>query len=191
MYTFHVTFGALPQIPAFAAQVHERLRGIDGLDLVPGRWLHLTTQDVGFTDEVPAAEITAVAAEARSQLGHLAPPQLTVGPARVMDEGIACLVAPAAALRPLRTGLRAAIAAVRGPTALPDAEEWFPHVSLAYSHAVGPADACHAALAGEDRTAGIEVGSVQLIILGRDQRLYEWVTVADIPLLGTAETEVS
>jgi hypothetical protein len=47
MYTFHVTFEDQPAVQEPAAEARQRLAGLDGLDLVPGRWLHLTTQGVG------------------------------------------------------------------------------------------------------------------------------------------------
>src|ERR1035438_8497606 len=60
MYTWHVTFGEMPCVGDLAAHVQARLAGLPGLDLVPGRWLHLTTQGVGFTDEVVSADVVAI-----------------------------------------------------------------------------------------------------------------------------------
>jgi hypothetical protein len=48
------------------------------------------------------------------------------------------LVTPAGSLDPLRDGLRAAIAEVWSPAGVPEAQEWTPHVSVAYSRVSGP-----------------------------------------------------
>src|SRR5581483_7129115 len=47
--------------------------------LVPGRWLHLTTQGVEFTDTVTDADIAAIIAAARDRLAAVEPPMVMVG----------------------------------------------------------------------------------------------------------------
>jgi len=59
-YTFHVTFGQQPGVQQLAKQARDRLKGFPTLDLVPGRWLHLTMQGVGFEGEVSAADLTSI-----------------------------------------------------------------------------------------------------------------------------------
>lgn len=54
-YTFHFTFERQPAVQHLAAEARGRLSGFPALDLVPSRWLHLTTQGIGFTDEVSTA----------------------------------------------------------------------------------------------------------------------------------------
>ena len=49
------------------------LRDVPGLDLVPGPWLHLTMQDVGFSDEVSGGDLAAITAAARSRLAAVPP----------------------------------------------------------------------------------------------------------------------
>jgi hypothetical protein len=182
MYTWHITFDQLPSIPDLAARAQARLTGLPGLDLVPGRWLHLTTQGVGFTDTVTDADIATIIAAARNRLAPVEPPAVTVGPARVASEGIAFPVLPAGALTPLRTALRSAIADVWSPDTVPEAADWSPHVSVAYSRVSGPDDAYEAALHGEADTEEVTIRSAQLIVLGRDNHMYEWTTMADVPL---------
>jgi hypothetical protein len=55
-----------------------RLAGLPGLDLVPGQWLHLTTQGVGFTDEVSDTDLTAITSAARTRLAAVEPPCIVV-----------------------------------------------------------------------------------------------------------------
>jgi hypothetical protein len=44
-----------------------RLADLPGLDLVPGQWLHLTTQGVGLTDEVSDTNLTAITSASRTR----------------------------------------------------------------------------------------------------------------------------
>ena len=182
MYTWHVTFADVPVVQELAAAAQARLGGLDGIDLVPGRWLHLTTQDVGFTDEIGDADLAAITGAAGARLAALEPVPVMIGPARVASEGILCWVAPDGALTPMRDAIRAAIADVRGRQRVPGGPGWAPHVSIAYSCADGPADAFEAALDGEDGVAAMTVDAIKLIRLGRDQRVYEWGTLASVPL---------
>lgn len=67
MYTWHVTFASHPEVSELAARVQTPLAALPGLDLIPGRWLHLTMQGIGFTDEVPEADIALIAEGARKR----------------------------------------------------------------------------------------------------------------------------
>src|SRR5262245_33980474 len=65
-YTFHITFedGTVeggPDLHRLTAAYQASLAGMPGLDLVPLQWLHLTMQNVGFTDEVGESDVQAVA----------------------------------------------------------------------------------------------------------------------------------
>lgn len=181
MYTWHVTFDDKPAIHDLAAKYQAKLAGLPGLDLIPARWLHLTTQGVGFTDEVSDSDVDAIVGATRTRLSALAPIAATLGPVTVTPEAILLDVAPLPLLRRLREELRAAIIDVLGPQRLMEPEDWTPHVSVAYSNSTAPAAEYVAAVAdGETENALID--RVQLIVLGRDQHMYEWTTRADVPL---------
>jgi 2'-5' RNA ligase len=183
MYTWHFTFGGQPAVQDLAARYQARLAGLPGLDLIPARWLHLTTQGVGFTDEVSGPDIEAIISSARARLSALPPARVTLGPARVTPEAILLDVAPTENLIAVRAGLRQAIGDVWTAGRIPDGGEWTPHVSVAYSHSTGPAEPYAQALADEDDRAECVISAVELIILGRDSHLYEWTPRAGIPLL--------
>jgi hypothetical protein len=178
MYAWHVTFGDQPAVQDLAARARALLGDVPGLDLIPGPWLHLTTQDVGFSDEVSSADLAAITAAARSRLAAVPPAAVIVGPARVVTEGIACDALPADALRPVRDAVRAGIGDVWGRARVPGEADWWPHVSLAYASAGGPAAPVEAALDGFGETAVITVTEIQLILLGRDEHVYQWETLA-------------
>jgi hypothetical protein len=61
-------FGHDPQVTGLVRLGQERLAGLDGLDLVPPEWLHITTLIAGFADEIPADHIDAMTAHARMLL---------------------------------------------------------------------------------------------------------------------------
>ena len=180
-YTFHFTFGRQPAVQRLAAAARERLAGLAGLDLVPDRWLHLTTQGIGFADEVGDSDLMAIIAAARDRLLVVRPTEVTFRAPQLEAEGIVCWVGPDGALDPARDALRAAIGSVRGPGKVPEDEEWHPHVSFAYANADGDGEPYAAALGGLSPVPAT-VTSVELIRLGRDRRLYEWETVASLPL---------
>jgi hypothetical protein len=139
-------------------------------------------QGIGFTNEVPDAEIAAIIEGARERLAAVPQPRTTIGPARTASEGVAFGVVPQDGLTVVRAALREVIAEVRTPQQIPDPDEWTAHVSVAYANTTGPGDAYDAALAGEDGTVDLTVDAVQLIVLSRDEHLYTWTTTADAPI---------
>lgn len=108
-YTFHFTFEHQPAVQQLAAAARERLEGFPALDLVPPRWLHLTTQGVGFTDEVNDVDLAAIAAAARSRLTAVQPAGVTVDAPITEAEGIVSWVGRGTTLDPARDALRSAI----------------------------------------------------------------------------------
>jgi 2'-5' RNA ligase len=183
MYAWHFTFGDQPAVAKLAAGYQDRLAGLPGLDPVPARWLHLTIQDVGFTDDVPDCRVTVALKNARRRLAGSAPARVTIGPAHVVTESVVLKVEPVDGLTAIRAGLRAAITDAMPDRAPPGSAGWWPHISVAYSSATGPAAPYAAALAGSDGSAEVLLTAVSLIVLGRDHRRYEW-TVRDIIGLG-------
>jgi 2'-5' RNA ligase len=187
-YTWYFTFGDHQEVHDLAASYQARLAALPDLDLIPARWLHLTTQGVGFTDEVSDQEVAALLAASAGRLAGLPPQRVTLGPALVAPEAILLQVAHADGLAAIRRELREAIAEVLGEARLAGGDEWMPHVSVAYSHGTGPAAPYLAAVDGGG-TAEIVISAVKLIILGRDERLYEWTTRGDVQLTGSAVPE--
>jgi 2'-5' RNA ligase len=168
-------------VQRLAGQARERLSGFPALDLVPGRWLHLTVQGIGFADEVSASDLAKITAAAAVPLLEVPAAVITVGAPRAVSEGVASWVSPGGALDPVRETLRAAIGSVRGTAGVPEAAEWSPHVSFAYASADADGEPYDAALAGL-ATVQAAVSTVDLIRLGRDRRVYEWETITSLSL---------
>jgi hypothetical protein len=98
--------------------------------------------------------------------------------------GVWLRVAPSQAFPRVRAAVRAGIAEVWGAARVPEsAGDVTPHVSLAYSHGDEPDEPYAAALAeAGPRSATVEVAAIQAISLGRDTHLYQWATLATVPL---------
>lgn len=182
MYTWHFTFDGHDALHELVDAYQARLAGLPGLDPIPRPWLHLTTQGIGFTDEVPDAELDAVIEESRKRLATVPRVTVTMGPTIVDPEVVRLIVQPADALTSVRRALRQAIAAVRGPERLEESDDWTPHVSVAYSNSNGPMGPYLKALDPPLEPVLVEIPDVQLIVLGRDSHLYEWQTRAIVPL---------
>ena len=186
-YTWYFTFGGHQEVRDLAAGYQARLAALPGLDPIPARWLHLTVQGVGFTDEVSDEDVTALLAASAGRLKDFAAQRVTLGPALVAPEAILLEVMPTDGLAAIRHELREAIADVLGPARLAGTAEWMPHVSVAYSHGTAPMAPYLAAVA-DGGTAETVLSTVELMVLGRDHRLYEWTTRGKAQLTGAPQT---
>ncbi|WP_329575748.1 2'-5' RNA ligase family protein [Kitasatospora sp. NBC_01250] len=181
-YAWHLTFQSSPEVHRFAAEHRAALAEVPGLDLIPDPWLHLTMQGLGFTTEVGEDDARAVVRAAAHTLATVPAFTMTLGPAIVVPEALLLPAEPADAVRQVRGAIRAAIAHVR-PEVPESADGFHPHVSVAYSNAVGPAAPALRALEPlADRRAVVRVAGAELIVLHRDRRMYEWETFASVPL---------
>ncbi|MFF5130198.1 2'-5' RNA ligase family protein [Streptomyces syringium] len=181
-YTWHFTFQESSDVHRLAGEYRQSLATVAGLDLVPDRWLHLTMQGLGFVDEVSEQDTKAIVDAAAARLSRVPAFELSMGRPEITPEAIRWEASPGEPPRTVRAEIRAAIGEVW--TAVPEPEDGFaPHVSIAYSNAEGPASLVAAALArveAEPATARLE--SVELIVLNRDHRMYEWERFARVPL---------
>jgi 2'-5' RNA ligase len=185
MYTWHMTFDGQDALHELTERYQSALTPLPGLDIIPLKWLHLTMQGVGFTDEVQSQDLTEIVSKARKRLATRRPVTFEAGTLIVDPEAVMFPVAPADELRRVRADIRAAITDVWGAGRVPDAPEWTPHVSIAYSNAEGPAAPLLDALTSvTPDVAEVTLRSVQLIRLDRDTRVYKWETVESVPLDG-------
>jgi hypothetical protein len=188
MYTWHFTFDGQTALHELVDAYQERLAGLPGLDPIPRQWLHLTTQGIGFTDEVPDADIEAIIEASRERLEGVPRAVVKMGPAVVDPEVLRLDVRPVGALTPVRRALRDAIAAVRGAAQAAESDEWTPHVSVAYSNADGPMEPYLKVLDPPLEPVSVEIPDVQLIVLERDSHVYQWQTRVSITLAKSPES---
>lgn len=181
-YTWHLTFDGQADVHRFADAYRHALAPAEGLDLIPDRWLHLTMQGVGFTDEVSDQTVQAIVAAATRRLAAVHAFGITLHAPIVDPEAILVPVRPAEPVRQLRTEIRAAIGEVL-PEVPEPADPFTPHVSIGYSNAEGPAAPFAAAIADAAvEPARALITHADLIRIHRDHQMYEWTTVASVPL---------
>ncbi|CAM4074213.1 2'-5' RNA ligase family protein [Kibdelosporangium persicum] len=183
-YTWHFTFENQPAMRRLWEHYQPVLSTINTLDPVDFEVLHLTTQGVGFTDEVTTADIDAIIDRTRHHSADIEPFTVTVGPARIEPETVKMLAQPAEPIIEVRQALRDAIADIWGTENVPETMDGFrPHISLAYSNTAGPAEPIARALAAsEPATEDILISTVSLINLNRDYKSYQWRTIAAVNL---------
>ncbi len=193
-YTFHITFDddtavdGIAELRRLVSEYQRALTTLPGLDMVPLRWLHLTMQNVGFTDEVSEADARAVLAAARDRCSELPPFGLALRQAEVRSEAVALRPLPAEPVCQLRDAVWAAIKSVRGK--VPEAPEhvhgFEPHISIAYGNRDAPseplADAIERVISD---AAAVTVRAAKLIVLDRDERVYRWATFGDVAVGGS------
>jgi 2'-5' RNA ligase len=182
-YHWHMLFGDQPAVHELAEMAHQRLAGLPGLEMVPRRWLHLTTLVVGFADEVPASTVDAMTAETRRRLASLAPIPVTLGRVLYHPEAVTLAVEPLGALDPALDAVRAAARAA-GCDGHTDTDPWIPHISVAYSHASGPAAPVIEALGRWLPKTEIAIRSVSLVAQTQVGRSWQWRDVAEVQLSG-------
>lgn len=181
-YTWHITFRDAPDVHRLAAAYRHALRDAPGFDLVPDQWLHLTMQGLGFTDEVPDKDVDAIIDAATTRLGQIGAFDLALHQPEITPEAIRWEAEPGAPAAAVRDAVRAAIADVWNE--VPEKPDGFaPHITIAYSNGVAPAEPVRQALDTVDTTpATARISTVELIVLNRDQHMYQWQTRARVPL---------
>jgi 2'-5' RNA ligase len=175
-----ITLGADPAVTGLATLAQQRMAGIPGLDLVPPRWLHVTTLTSGPADESSPGAVTAMIQEASDLLADVAPITITLGRVLYHPRAIMLDVGPDTPFQQLITALQAA-ASHAGLTARPYHDPWRPHITVAYSKSDRPAGPIIEALGRSlpPRTATIR--SVSLVTQSARQR-WAWDLIADLPL---------
>jgi 2'-5' RNA ligase len=152
------------------------------LTLIPNQWLHLTTQGIGFVGEVAEGDVEAIAEAARTRLAAIPAFDIQLGPAVLDPEAVLLPAKPSGPVQEARNALRAAIGDVMKE--VPEEEAGFkPHVSIAYSAADGPAASIADALTSlGGPSARARISAADLIIIHRDNLMYEWTTHTSVPL---------
>jgi hypothetical protein len=186
-YACHLTFEDQPSVQQLVLDYQAALAGLGGLDLIPGRWLHLTMQGIGFTDQISEDEIAAVTGALQEHFRTVTPPVVTFHRPAVWPDAITLPATPASALRQLRQGAYDVIQAVLGQDRMHEPPEtiaqYRPHVSVAYINAPGLAQPIVSALPRarpEPVTTALDSASV--LTFHRDNRMYEWTTAIRLPI---------
>ena len=190
LWAFYITFEGATALHEVVAAYQNKLRSIDGLDMVDRRWLHLTIQGAAFTDELDA-EGYRLLSRAVANLAEREPPlDLVVQRPRPASDAVWMQVIPSRPLDTLRDRLRSIATGILGSDelyALPTPKGGFnPHISIAYANS--------SAARVDDINAAIEqVGApdirirapyLSLLSLRRDAREWTWTAEERFPLDG-------
>ncbi|MFI7213148.1 2'-5' RNA ligase family protein [Micromonospora maritima] len=167
----------------------EVLQPFPGLDLIPGTWLHLTMQGIGFIDEIDSARVSELKRAIRQRLARARTPVVTFRRPVVRPEAVYLPASPTEPVAEVRSAVRAVIADVLGPDnvelAPEHAQGYRPHVSLAYSNTTQAAEPIARALAAvEVEPVTVALDHVGLLEFHRDNRMYEWTSVDQVPVGG-------
>ncbi|MBZ3906554.1 2'-5' RNA ligase family protein [Streptomyces griseiscabiei] len=182
-YTWHLTFDGQADVHRLAAEYRSALAPFGtGLTPVPDRWLHLTMQGIGFVGETTEQDVNTIVEVATTRLAAIPAFDLRIGPDVLDPEAVLLRVHPDGPVRNIRNAIREAIGEVLGE--IPEKAEGFtPHVSVAYSAGAGPAEPVAHLLDGIDLApAQARISSAELIVIHRDNRMYEWESFARVPL---------
>lgn len=182
-YTWHLTFEGQDDVHRLAAEYRSALAPLGStLAPIPDKWLHLTMQGIAFVGEGKEEDTQAIADAARDRLAAVRAFDLRIGPAVLDPEAVLLHVKPDGPVRAVRNAIREAIGVVLGD--VPEKAEGFtPHVSVAYSNSDGSAEPIAQVLAGLDiPPATARISAAELIVINRDNKMYEWESFAKVPL---------
>ncbi|MCX5261795.1 2'-5' RNA ligase family protein [Streptomyces canus] len=182
-YTWHLTFEGQEDVHRLAAQYRSALAPLgDTLTPIPDQWLHLTMQGIGFVGETKEQDVHSIVDAARTRLAAIPAFDAQIGPEVLDPEAVLLHVHPDGPVRAIRDAIREAIGEVLGE--VPEKAEGFtPHVSVAYSAGDGPTEPIAQALADRNLTpAHARISTAELIVIHRDNQMYEWETFAKVPL---------
>jgi 2'-5' RNA ligase len=186
-YACHLTLDDQPELRTLVGEYQKPLAGMKGIDLIPEPWLHLTMQGIGFTDQISAGELGALADALSTGLGTIEQPAVQFHYLTIHPEAIYLKAHPAAALYPLRLRMHDAVASVLGPEKFsdppPDHADFLPHVSIGYVNRDAEARPIAAALSSlTTRPVSVTFAKADLLEYHRDHRMYEWISAAPIPI---------
>lgn len=179
-YTVYVTLEepGFEDLHRLIDQYQAALGPIPHVDVIPRPWRHMTMQGIGFTDEIPTAQIAEIAEAAQHHLDQLPPVELTFRRPAISHTTEAITLSPenGEQMHAVRAAVRAGIADVWGADNVPETDMVFrPHASVAYINADGPAQPIRDAIDATHATvAQAVITSVAIIEMHRDNAMYEW-----------------
>ena len=192
-YACHFTLNDQPQLRALVHQYQDALAHLPNLDLIPARWLHVTMQGIGFTDEISTADLGAVTRRLRERLGSMEAPVVTFHRPTIHPEAVLLKAKPSEPLYQLRLAMYEAIASALGPDKFsepqPELGRFQPHVSAAYVNSDGPAKPIADAIMNSNpEPVSVTFRQASLLVYHRDHRMYEWTKATPLPIDGAANS---
>ena len=184
LLVWHILVDGQAEVHDLVRQCQDKLSGVDGLDVIPLEWLHLTTQIVGFDDEITDAEVKAMTTGVTERLAGLAPIAVELGKVWLHSEAVMLGIRPPRGLDPVRAAVRESVAAAVRAHQLDDGPDWTPHISVAYSNADRSAAPVIKALELRPEPHPLHERQVHLVAQERVGHLYRWEQRATARLEG-------
>ncbi|GID92582.1 2'-5' RNA ligase family protein [Amorphoplanes digitatis] len=182
-YACHFTFTDQPALHDLVAAYQRSLSDIDGLDLIPQRWLHLTTHEIGPMDSIDESSAERLRQVVGGLLAGVDAPAVTFRRPVVRSEAVYLRAEPAEGIAEVREAIREAVASVLGPGRLGESGSIRPHVSIAYSNRAQPAAPIVDRLRRvEAEPVTLSLRHVDLLEYHRDQQMYEWTRSSPIAI---------
>ncbi|WP_234373729.1 2'-5' RNA ligase family protein [Streptomyces scabiei] len=182
-YTRHLSFEGQDDVHRLATEYRSALAPLgDILTPIPDQWLHLTMQGIGFVGETKEQHVNSIVEETHTRLAVVPAFDLRIGPEVLDPEAVLLHVHPDSPVRAVRSAIREAIGDGLGD--VPEKAEGFtPHVSVAYSAGDAPAQPIAQILDDLNLTpAQARISSAGLIVIHRDNQMYEWEPFAKVSL---------
>lgn len=179
---WHVLLGEDPEARAIVQEAHDRLAGLPGLDLVPQKFIHLTTLVAGYSHEITDHQVKVMAEEATVQLSRIAPITVSLGRVLYHPEAVVLEARPADRLRPLLEAAKFATRAAIGRDGALAHAAWVPHVTVAYSSADGPAAPIIEALGKQLPERHITINNIHIVNQDGPETVWDWRPLARVQL---------
>ncbi len=186
-YACHFTLNDQPQLRALVHQYQDAMAHLPSLDLIPARWLHVTMQGIGFTDEINTDDLADVTSRLEERLRNMEAPVATFHRPTVRPEAVLLKADPPEPLYQLRLAMYETIASVLGPAKFsesrPERDRFKPHVSAAYVNSDGPVKPiANAVMTIDPRPVTVTFSRASLLVFHRDHRMYEWTEATPLPI---------
>lgn len=186
-YACHMALDDQSQLRELVADYQQTLTSMPEIDLIPPRWLHLTMQGIGFTDEISTDELIALDHALTVELAAIDPPTVEFRSLTVHPEAIYLKAHPADALYPLPLKMHDAVSSVLGADrfteSAPNRAKFVPHVSIGYINRDNGTEPIAKALSSlSARPVRATFAKADLLEFHRDHRMYEWTSATPIPI---------
>ena len=179
---WHILLGDHPQVQALASVAQKKLAAFPGLHLTPKPWLHLTILPVGFCESFTTTEIDRMVILTRELLSELPPATISFGRVFYHPEAIVLRVQTSGALVAVFNAVQRATCKAIGREKVAEDRSWVPHVTIAYSTAIQPADPIIATLGYKLSNCEATIDSIDLVVQEGAERLWNWRSIAKVPL---------
>ena len=184
-YACHLTLNDQPELRALVAEYQAATKELAMLDPIPAQWLHLTTQGIGFVDEISRNEFADIRYHLTESLRKIALPVLTFEHPTIWPEAVYLRARPAESLYRVRQRIHDAVLTVLGSERftepMPKPEDYTPHVSVAYVNDDASAAPIAAALARvRAKPVTATFTKADLLVFHRDNKMYEWTSATPI-----------